>query len=86
LIDLHEFLVPFLDVCGLLAGIGVIVTDWGDIILVVLAPFDDLLQDRFIDLWLNVSTRAKVRWVMVSLRWGWGRRWWLPLRDHRSCS
>jgi hypothetical protein len=50
LVDLHELLVPLLDICGLLAGIGVIVTDWGGVVLVVFAPFDDLFQDRFIDL------------------------------------
>jgi hypothetical protein len=49
LVDLHEFLVPFLNIGGLLAGIGVIIgSGWG-VILVVLAPLNNLLEDRLID-------------------------------------
>jgi len=50
LVDLHELLVPLLNVGCLLAGVGIIVGgSWG-VILVVLAPFNDLLEDRFIHL------------------------------------
>ena len=50
LVNLHEFLVPFLDVSGLLARVGIIVLGGLGIVLVVLAPFNDLLKDRLIDL------------------------------------
>jgi hypothetical protein len=43
-------LVPFLNVCGLLAGIGVIVDGGGRIVLVMLAPLNDLLKDGLVDL------------------------------------
>lgn len=55
LIDLHELLVPLLDVSSLLAAIGVIVLGSGGVVLVMLAPLNDLLEDLFIDLgWMLV--------------------------------
>lgn len=50
MVDLHEFLVPLVDIGGLAAGVVVVVTAAWRIVLVVLAPFDDLLQDRLVDL------------------------------------
>jgi hypothetical protein len=50
LVDLHELLVPLLDVGGLLAGVGVLVLLWGRVLLVVVAPFEDFAQDSFRDL------------------------------------
>jgi hypothetical protein len=50
LVDLHELLVPLLDIGGLLAGIGVIVSGGWWVILVVFTPLDDLLEDLVIDL------------------------------------
>jgi hypothetical protein len=50
LVNLHELLVPLLDVGGLLAGVGVVVLRRLRVVLVVFAPFDDLLEDRFIHL------------------------------------
>lgn len=50
LVDLHEFLVPFLDVGGLLAGIGVVVLGWGGVVLVLRAPLEHLLEDVLGDL------------------------------------
>ena len=50
LVDLHELLVPLLDIGGLFAGIGVVVDGGRRIILVVLAPLNDLLQNGLIDL------------------------------------
>ena len=50
LVNLHELLVPLLDFSGLLAGVGIIVLGGLGIVLVVLAPFDDLLEDRLVDL------------------------------------
>ena len=50
LIDLHELLVPLLNIGGLLAGIGVVIVgSWG-VVLMMLAPLNDLLQDGLIDL------------------------------------
>ena len=50
LVNLHKLLIPLLDICGLFAGVGIIVDGGRRIILVVLAPFNDLLKDRLIDL------------------------------------
>jgi hypothetical protein len=50
LVDLHELLVPLVDVGGLLSRVGVVVCGGGRVVLVVLAPFDDFLEDRFVDL------------------------------------
>ena len=61
MVNLHEFLVPFLDVSGLLARVGIIVLGGLGIVLVVLAPFDDLLQDRLVDLGSEVLD-TRVRW------------------------
>lgn len=49
LVDLHEFLIPLLDI-GRLAAVIVIVTGGGGVVLVVLAPFDDLAEDGLVDL------------------------------------
>jgi hypothetical protein len=50
LVDLHELLVPLLNVGGLLAGVGVLVLLGGRVLLVVVAPFENLAQDSFRDL------------------------------------
>lgn len=50
LVDLHEFLIPLLNVRGLLAGIGVIIVASDGIVAVMLAPLEDLLKNRLIDL------------------------------------
>lgn len=49
LIDLHELLVPLIDVGGLTTRV-IVVTGAGGVALVVLAPLNDLPQDSFIDL------------------------------------
>jgi len=50
LVDLHELLVPLLDVGSLLAGVGVIISGRWGIVLVMFAPLNDLLQDRLVDI------------------------------------
>lgn len=50
LVNLHELLVPLLDICSLFAGIGVIISSGGWVVLVVLAPLNNLLEDLIIDL------------------------------------
>jgi len=50
LVDLHELLVPLLDIGGLLAAIGIIILGGGGVVLVMLAPLDDLLEDLLIDI------------------------------------
>lgn len=50
LVDLHELLVPVLDVGGLLARVGIVVLGWGGVVLVVLAPLENLAEDRLADL------------------------------------
>lgn len=59
LVDLHELLVPLLDVGGLLAGVGVLVLLWGRVLLVVVAPFEDFAQDSFRDLKQNVLVSVR---------------------------
>jgi hypothetical protein len=49
LINLHKLLVPLIDIGGLAAVVVVVAGGWG-VILVVLAPFDNLLQDGLINL------------------------------------
>ena len=43
LIDLHELLVPLIDLGGLLAGIGLVLVGFLGVVLVMGAPLDDLL-------------------------------------------
>jgi len=50
LIDLHEPLLPLLDIGSLLAGVGVVISGSRGIVLVMLAPFNDLLKNGLIDI------------------------------------
>jgi hypothetical protein len=50
LVDGHVLLVPVADVGGLLARVRVVVVGRGRVVPVVLAPLDDLAQDRLGDL------------------------------------
>jgi hypothetical protein len=67
LVNLHVLLVPLLNVGGLLARIGVVISGGDWVVLVVLAPFHDLLEDRLVDLvgrisiWQSVSERGRAR-------------------------
>jgi hypothetical protein len=59
LVDLHELLVPLVDVGRLLARVVVVVVCGGRVVDVVLAPHDHLLHDRLVDLRV-VSLRGDV--------------------------
>lgn len=48
LVNLHELLVPLVNLCGAAAVVVVLASALG-IVLVVSAPFNDLLQDGFVD-------------------------------------
>jgi hypothetical protein len=50
LVDLHELLVPLVDVGRLLARVRVVVLGGGRVVLVVLAPLDNLLHNSLVDL------------------------------------
>jgi len=50
LINLHELLVPLLNVGCLLTGVGIIILGGGGVIAVMLAPLDNLLEDLLIDI------------------------------------
>jgi hypothetical protein len=50
LVDLHELLVPLVDVRSLAAGV-IIITGAGRVALVMGAPLNNLLQDGFVDLY-----------------------------------
>ena len=50
LIDLHELLIPFLDVGCLLTGVGIIVVGRRRVSLVVFTPFNNFPQNSLVDL------------------------------------
>jgi len=50
LIDLHELLVPLINVGCLLAVVGILLLGDCGVVLVMFAPFEDLLQDHLADL------------------------------------
>jgi len=50
LINLHKLLVPFLDIGSLLTTVGVVILGSGGVVLVMLAPLDNFLEDLLIDL------------------------------------
>ena len=54
LVDLHKLRIPLLDVGGLLTVVRVIVLGGRGVLAVVLAPLENLLHDRLVDLerWL----------------------------------
>lgn len=56
LVDLHELLVPLLDVRRLLTVVGVVVLSGGGVLLVVVAPLKNLAKNGLADLEsVNVS-------------------------------
>jgi hypothetical protein len=55
LINLHELLIPLLDVGRLLPGVGVVVLGGGRVLAVVLAPLEDLLHDSLVDLVIRLA-------------------------------
>lgn len=50
LIDLHEFLVPLIDIRSLLAGVGIVIIGRRRITLVVDTPLDNLVENGLVDL------------------------------------
>ena len=48
MIDLHELLVPLVDISRLLASIRLVVGRLGGVVAVVVAPLDDLAQNGLI--------------------------------------
>jgi hypothetical protein len=50
LVNLHELLVPLVDIGRLLARVGIVILGGGWVVLVVLAPLKDLLHDSLVDL------------------------------------
>lgn len=50
LVNLHELLVPLLDLGGLLAGIGLLILGGRGVVAVVLAPLNDLAEDCLVHL------------------------------------
>lgn len=50
LVDLHELLVPLLNVGGLLAGVGIVVLGGSGVVLVLGAPLEHLLENVLGDL------------------------------------
>lgn len=58
LVNLHELLIPLIDVGSLLSGVGIIVGGRRGIGTMVGAPFNDLIQNCLIDLPKSVSIVA----------------------------
>ena len=50
LVDLHEFLVPLIDIRSLLAGVGIVVVGRRRITLMVDTPLDNLVENGLVDL------------------------------------
>lgn len=50
LVDLHELLVPLLDVCGLLAVLALLFVAGEGVVAVVLTVLDDLAKNSLVDL------------------------------------
>jgi hypothetical protein len=50
LVNLHELLVPLVDIGRLLARVGIVILGGGWVVLVVLTPLKDLLHDSLVDL------------------------------------
>lgn len=60
LVNLHELLVPLIDIGSLLANIVVILISSGRVGSVIGAPFNDFLQDSFVDLLLGSVPKVRV--------------------------
>lgn len=54
LVNLHELLIPLLDICWLLASVGILVGGGGGIVLVVFTPLKDLAEDSVVDLYIFI--------------------------------
>lgn len=65
LVNLHELLIPLLDVCSLLARIGLVITSGNWIIFMVFTPLNDLFQNRLVDLKREVSGHTESRCEIV---------------------
>lgn len=63
LVDLHELLVPLFNVGGLLAVVGILILGGGGVLLVVVAPLENLSEDGFANLWWKVSEQLNVNRV-----------------------
>ena len=50
LVDLHEFLVPLIDICRFLTGVRVIFVCLGRVSAVMFTPLEDLLEDGLVNL------------------------------------
>jgi hypothetical protein len=57
-------LVPLIDICGFLAGVGVIFVCLGRVSAVMFTPLEDLLEDGLVDLKKEVGLICKrmARW------------------------
>jgi hypothetical protein len=92
LVDLHELLVPLVNVGRLLARIRVVVGSGSGVGDVVSTPLEDLVEDGFIHLKSVMLVSRAVRECVVGfdaiglrLGWGWAPRQFLHLY-HQACS
>ncbi len=59
MVNLHELLVPLLDIGCLLAGVRLIVLGLGGIAAVVVAPLNDFAEDGLV--YLEMENRQRMR-------------------------
>src|SRR5690242_3686597 len=71
LVDLHELLVPLVDVGRLLTRVRVVVLGGGRVVAVVVAPLENLFHNGLVDL-RAVSICVMAAGDGARSRWGWG--------------
>ena len=76
LVNLHELLVPLLNIRGLLAGVRLVIGSLGRVATVVVAPLDHLAEDGFVDLEDMSAIKSKHIGREMGSRWEWG--WGYP--------
>jgi hypothetical protein len=72
LVDLHELLVPLLNISGLLAGVGLVIGSLRRVATVVVAPLNHLAEDGFVDLEDMSAIESKQTEREMGSRWEWG--------------
>ncbi len=55
LVNLHELLVPLLDIRSLLPGVGIVIGRGSGVVLVMFAPFNNLAENSLVDLEIEQS-------------------------------
>lgn len=70
LIDLHELLVPLLDIGGFLAGVGIVILCLKGVVAVMVAPLNHLAKNSLVHLRNYMSVVKKSSTERSYVRWG----------------